>query len=225
MDWSAAHIVEHLEQYVTEERRARIDAVINQRTNTVVPVIEGLINSGNVSAVMRSAEAMGFHHLHIIENNDHYKHSERTSKGAEKWLFVEKWKTPVECIQHLRKKEYTVVVTHLDDTAIPITKIDFTRPTAFVFGNEKSGASEEMLSLADHRCIIPIHGFVESFNISVAAAIGFYHAYLDRMQRQGYHGDLTDEEKLNLRALYYRRSVNQAERILRATTRDLGLGT
>ncbi|MBX2820656.1 MAG: RNA methyltransferase [Rhodothermaceae bacterium] len=216
MDWSPEFIVEHLEQYVSEQRRARIEAVINQRTNTVVPVIEGLANSGNISAVMRSAEAMGLHQFHIIENNDHFKHSERTSKGAEKWLTVQKWATPNECVSYLHSKQYKVVVTHLDDTAVPIQDIDFTKPTAFVFGNEKSGASQEMLDLADQRCIIPMNGFVESFNISVAAAIGFYHAYVDRIQRQGKHGDLSDKEKLELRALYYQRSVNQAERILNA---------
>ena len=216
MDWSPEFIVEHLEQYVSEQRRARIEAVIENRTNTVVPVIEGLANSGNISAVMRSAEAMGLHRLHIIENNDHFKHSERTSKGAEKWLVVQKWVTPEECVSHLHNEGYKIVVTHLDDTAVPIQKIDFTQPTAFVFGNEKSGASEEMLSLADQRCIIPMNGFVESFNISVAAAIGFYHAFLDRIQKQGYHGDLTEEEKLGLRAIYYQRSVKQADRILKA---------
>lgn len=216
MDWSAEFIVEHLERYVSDQRRARIEAVINKRTNTVVPVIEGLANSGNVSAVMRSAEAMGLHHFHIIENNDHFKHSERTSKGAEKWLIVQKWETPKECVSHLHSKGYKVVVTHLDETAVPVQDIDFTLPTAFVFGNEKSGASEEMLSLADQRCIIPMNGFVESFNISVAAAIGFYHAFLDRIHKQGYHGDLTEEEKLSLRAIYYQRSVNQSDRILNA---------
>ena len=216
MDWSPNFIVEQLEPYVSDQRRARIETVIDQRTNTVVPVIEGLVNSGNVSAVMRSAEAMGFHQFHIIENNDHFKHSERTSKGAEKWLLVEKWKTPAECATYFHDHKYNIVVTHLDDSAVPITEIDFTKPTALVFGNEKSGASEHMLSLADQRCIIPMNGFVESFNISVAAAIGFYHAFLDRVQRQGYHGDLSDEEKLKLKAIYYRRSVNQAERILRA---------
>ena len=216
MDWSPEYIVNQLEQYLSEQRRNRIEEVINQRTHTVVPVIEGLVNSGNISAVMRSAEAMGFYHLHIIENNDHFKHSERTSKGAEKWLISQKWATTLDCVTYLHSQNYQVVVTHLDDTAIPIQEIDFTQPTAIVFGNEKSGASQKMLELADKRCIIPMMGFVESFNISVAAAIGFYHAYSDRIQRQGYHGDLTEEEKLKLKAIYYRRSVKQADRILSA---------
>lgn len=218
MDWPPEYVVNRLQQYVSERRLERIEAVLNGRTNTVVPVIEGLSNTGNVSAVMRSAEAMGFHQFHIIENNSHFKHSERTSKGAEKWLMVHQWNTPEECVSHLRAHNYKIVVTHLDDTAVPIQDIDFTQPTALVFGNEKDGASPAMLEQADQRCIIPIHGFVESYNISVAAALGFYHACQDRIKRQGFHGDLTEEEKTQLRAAYYRRTVRQAERILEAHT-------
>ena len=220
MEWSPDYVIEHLQQYVSENRIARIEEVISKRTNTVVPVIEGLSNTGNISAVMRSAEAMGFHQFHIIENNTHFKHSERTSKGAEKWLFVHKWNTPQVCVSHLHEQQYNVVVTHLDDTAVPIHDIDFSKPTALVFGNEKDGASEEMVALADQRCMIPMNGFVESFNISVAAAIGFYHAYLDRLKRLGVHGDLNEVDKKRLRAEYYRRTVRQAERILQAAAEE-----
>ena len=218
MEWAPDYIIEHLQQYVSENRIARIEDVIRERTNTVVPVIEGLSNTGNISAVMRSAEALGFHQFHIIENNTHFKHSERTSKGAEKWLIVHKWNTPRECVSYLHEQQYNVVVTHLDDTAVPIHDIDFSKPTALVFGNEKDGATPDMLRLADQRCIIPMHGFVESFNISVAAALGLYHAYQDRLKRLGVHGDLNENEKTWLRAEYYRRTVRQAERILQAAS-------
>ena len=207
-------IIECLQGYISEQRLQRIDTVIQQRTNTVVTVIEGLVNSGNVNAVMRSAEGLGFQQFHIIENNAHFKHSERTSQGADKWLSVHRWATPKDCVDMLHRNEYNVVVTHLDDTAVPIDRIDFTKPTALVFGNEKNGASADMLARADQRCIIPMAGFVQSFNISVAAAVGLYHAYRDRLTRQGYHGDLSDEEKKELRASYYYRSVKHAERLL-----------
>ena len=208
--------IECLKDYLTERRSERIEAVIQERTNTVVTVIEGLSNTGNVNAVMRSAEALGFHQFHIIENNAHFKHSERTSSGAEKWLHLHSWPTPEACIRHLHERNYNVVVTHLDDTSIPIEEIDFTKPTALVFGNEQHGVTEGMLCEADQRCIIPMGGFVQSFNISVAAAIGLYHAYKDRLTRQGFHGDLSEPELIALRAEYYYKSIKQAERLLRA---------
>ena len=107
------------------------------------------------------------------------------------------------------------MATHLDDTAVPISKIDFTRPTALVFGNEKEGISDALLALADQRCIIPMAGFVQSFNISVAAAVGLYHAYNDRVMRQGFHGDLSPGEREALLAAYYYRSVKHADDILK----------
>ena len=81
----------------------------NYKIGLVLPVIEGLANTGNVSAVMRSAEAMGFHQFHIIENNSHFKHSERTSKGAEKWLMINRWATPESCADYLHDHQYSLL--------------------------------------------------------------------------------------------------------------------
>lgn len=208
-------VVDRLRPYLTEQRIKRIQEVVSRRSRNVVTVIEGLINLGNVSAVMRSAEALGFYDFHIVEG-DHtrFKNSARTSQGAEKWLNVSRWPTPVACASTLKARGYTLVATHLDETSVPIDTIDFTQPIALVFGNEQGGVSHEMLALADHRCIIPMAGFVESFNISVAAAVGLYHAYHDRMTRQGFHGDLTEAEQTALTAEYYRRSVKHADEIL-----------
>ena len=213
--FSAAEIIQHLTPYLTPGWVERIGEVIDRRTRTVVTVVEGLINLGNVSAVMRSAEALGFHQFHIIEGGTRFKNSSRTSQGADKWLHVKRWPDATACVPQLQEQGYQVVVTHLDDTAVTIDKIDFTKPTALVFGNEKNGVSEEMLALADKRCIIPMAGFVESFNISVAVAVGLYHAYNDRMTRQGFHGDMTPDQKEELLAAYYFRSVKHAEEILK----------
>ncbi len=212
--FSPAEIVTHLTPYLTPERIERLTSVINRRTSKVVTVVEGLINLGNVSAVMRSAEALGFHRFHIIEGDTRFKNSQRTSQGADKWLEVTKWPSPAACIPQLQKQGYHVVATHLDDTAVNIDQIDFTKPTALVFGNEKNGVTEELLSLVDQRCIIPMAGFVQSFNISVAAAVALYHAYNDRMTRQGFHGDLSASEKEMLLAAYCYRSVKHADDIL-----------
>lgn len=83
--------------------------------------------------------------------------------------------------------------------------MDWTLPTAVVFGNEGLGISSEIRSLADHRTVIPMEGFVESFNISVAAALVLYHARCARIAKLGYHGDLTRREQRILQAVYYLR--------------------
>lgn len=209
-------IIELLAPLMTEQRRARIRTVVAQRTRTVVPVVEGLVNTGNVSAVLRSTEALGCQDLHVVKgDNERYKHSKRTAQGAQHWLDVWRWNDPASCVDHLHGRGYTVVAMALAEGARPIDDLDFTRPTALVFGNEKGGVSEAFRTVADGTCIIPLDGFTESFNVSVAAALGLYHARQDRLQRQGYHADLSDDAQTRLVARFFRRSVGNATAILR----------
>lgn len=207
-------LVEWLRPYVAERRCQRIEQVLAGRTYAVVPVVEGLANLGNVSAVMRSAEALGYQGFGIIKGSvQKYKTSERTSQGADKWLDVWMWPTAVEAVCALKAAGYRIVATTLEEAA-PIDTFDFTVPTALVFGNEVEGISRELLAEADARCVIPIVGFTQSFNISVAAAIALYHAQRDRLARQGRHGDLSPEWKAALRAVFYLRSVQKAGLLL-----------
>jgi tRNA (guanosine-2'-O-)-methyltransferase len=107
-----------------------------------------------------------------------------------------------------------IVVTHLDSTSKPIAEVDFTKPSALVLGNEKEGVSQEMIEAADHRVLLPMVGFVQSYNISVAGALSFYQIYVDRIRRQGFHGDLSEEQKQVLKAHYCLRTQPSAEEML-----------
>jgi tRNA (guanosine-2'-O-)-methyltransferase len=210
---SGDEIFELVSPFLTNERRARIDAVVENRTYSVVPVMENIYDRGNISAVMRSSEAMGYQGAHIIELGEKFKKANRVTQGADKWLDVVRWKSSAECARDLKSRGYKIYATHLE-AAVPIGEIDWSEPSAIVFGNEKDGVSPEMLELADRRIIIPMLGFVQSFNISVAAAIGLYHIYQDRVRRMGRHGDLSKSEKRVLAALYCIRSSKNPERLL-----------
>lgn len=212
---SPSRIVGLLRPHMRERRLRRIRDVVVERTRTVVPVVEGLANTGNVSAAMRSAEALGYQDFHIVEGqNERYKHSRRTAQGAQHWLDVWRWSTPAEAVRYLAGAGYRVVATHLEAEAVPIRELDFTQPTALVFGNEEDGVSDAMMEDVDGACVIPLSGFTESFNVSVAAAVALYHAQQDRLDRQGHHADLTQEAKDRLVARFVLRSVNNAEMII-----------
>lgn len=212
--YDASDIIEALDPHLTPERRERISETVSARTTAVAVVVEGLANTGNVSAVMRSAEALGYLPFHAVLGEARYKSSKRTSQGAEKWLDVHRWETPRECADHLRAAGYRIVATHLD-SAKPISAFDFARDRiALVFGNEREGVTEAMLAEADDRMIIPMAGFAQSFNISVAAAVSLYHAYRDRVEHLGAQGDLTPRERHVLTADYYLRSISAAGKIL-----------
>jgi len=209
----AAEVVEVLASMVTLERHSRIETTLAQRTYTVAPVMEGLYDRGNVSAVVRSAEALGYQSVHVVDSSEAFKQANRVTQGAEKWLDISSWDSTEVCLAHLKKMGYRIVATHFEN-AQPIGELCFDEPTALVFGNEKDGVSEAVLDVADVRAVIPMVGFTKSFNISVAAALCLYHVQQDRFRRLGRHGDLDDETLGILRALYYIRTVPNAERVL-----------
>ncbi len=216
--FTAAEILDVLAPHLTDERKQRIHDVVAQRTYSVVPVLEGLYDFGNVNAVLRSAEALGCQAAHVIELAAKYKKANRVSKGADKWLDIRRWDATAPCVAHLRGLGYRIVATHIQEGR-SITDAVFDTPVALFFGNEHEGASKMLLDAADDRVRLPMLGFTESFNISAAAAIALYHVYRDRVTRLGRHSDLTPEEMLRLTAVYYRRSVDRADDILRLSRR------
>ncbi|GIL16254.1 MAG: tRNA (guanosine(18)-2'-O)-methyltransferase [Oligoflexia bacterium] len=208
---SAQRVCEKIGPLLTPERFQKIDRVIRERTFTPVVVLENIYDRGNASAVMRSAEGMGLGQVHVIELGEKFKESQRTTAGADKWVEVKKWKSTQSCVDLLKSQGKQIVVTHLDSTSKNISEVDFTKPTAIVLGNEKDGVSKEMIEAADHRVILPMVGFVQSYNISVAGALCFYHIYMDRLRRQGFHGDLTEGQKTILKAHYYMRTQDSSQ--------------
>ncbi len=106
-------------------------------------------------------------------------------------------------------------MTALRPDAQPIASWDFSEPTVLVVGNEQSGVSEALLDVADAALLLPLDGFVQSYNVSVAAALALYHARADRIARTGRHADLSPDEKHVLKAHYVARAVPHAAALLR----------
>lgn len=207
---TAEKVCEKIGPLLTADRFQKIERVVSARAYNHVVVLENIYDRGNASAVMRSAEGFGFGQCHVIELGEKFKESQRTTAGADKWVEVKKWKSTLDCVKELKSQGKQIVVTHLDSTSKNIAEVDFTKPSAIVLGNEKDGVSKEMIAAADHRVILPMVGFVQSYNISVAGALCFYHIYMDRLRRQGFHGDLTENQKTILKAHYYMRTQDSS---------------
>ena len=202
-------VVEKLSSFVSDERKEKIRLVLKGRSAHFAPVMESLYDRGNISAVMRSAEALGFFKFHIIETSDKFKESNRVTQGADKWLEVSKWGKTADCITHLKDEGYKVYATHLSKEAKPFDQIDFSSKTAVIFGNEKDGVSEEALSLSDGNVILPMSGFTQSFNISVAGALSCQQASLKNPPK------ISDSETELLKALYYLKSITWPDKALK----------
>jgi tRNA (guanosine-2'-O-)-methyltransferase len=206
---------EHVWPLLTPERQLRISQVVTQRCFSIVPVLEDLFDRGNLSACLRSAEAAGLGQVHVIEKGLKFKESQRTTAGADKWVEVKKWKTTESCVTELKAQGFQIIATCLSEKSKPISIIDFSKPTAVVLGSEKSGISLEMKALADELVILPMYGFVQSYNISVAAALCFYQARQAFEASLHKSSELSEVEQSILRAVYAGRTLDSAEEIIK----------
>ena len=203
--------------FLEPARQARIDAVVASRTRTLTVVMEAFCDPQNVNAVLRTCEAFGIQELHVVEGvMKPYDRNKKISQNADKWLDVRRWASTQECLGHLRAEGYAIYVTHLDEGARPLGELPFGGKVALVFGNEHRGVSADALTLADASYLIPMRGFVQSLNVSVAAAISIAIAVERREAERGRHGDLSPEEAQALRERFYVLGVKQRARIAKA---------
>lgn len=208
-------VLEHIYPLLTEERRSKIERVVPARCFDISVVLESIYDRGNISAVMRTAEGLGFSNFHVVETFSKFKEANRVTQGADKWVETKKWKKSSDFIKYAKENKIRICVTSLEASK-PISEVDFSTPLALVLGNEKDGVSPEMIEAADERIIIPMPGFVQSFNISIAGAISMYHIYQDRLRKLGKVSDVTEEQIKILKAHYALRTLDSAEAILRS---------
>ena len=201
-------VIEALGPMLTDERRARIEACLQQRTRSVVPVLEAVDDPHNVAAVLRSADAFGIQEVHLIEGAEPFLAARSVTQGSERWLDVVRHKGVSACLSALRTRGFRVYVATMDGEVTP-EDLRGIAQVALVFGNEQYGASPAVKALCDGRYTIPMHGFVQSLNVSVAAAITLFSA------TRGRGGGLSQRDCTELRARFMMHSVPRAEQVVR----------
>jgi tRNA (guanosine-2'-O-)-methyltransferase len=164
---------------MTPERKEKLLSVLQKRQFDLTVVLENVFDPHNISAVMRTCDAVGVQEVYVLNTKipRHKKWGPRSSSSAAKWLTVYQFENAEECFSELRKKYSKILTTHLSSDAVNLYEIDLTQPVALVFGNEHSGVSEEIRNLADGNFIIPQSGIIRSLNISVACAVTLYEGY------------------------------------------------
>lgn len=171
----------------TDSRREKIVNVLNQRQPTLTLVLENIIDPHNVSAILRTCDAVGISEVHLVYTFGTFPEISRTSSvSANKWVKTKKHKSYEDCVIYLKSKGFTIGASHLEKFSIVHTEIDFCQPLALVFGNEHAGISEEFLHLCDFAFKIPMHGMIQSLNVSVAAGITLYQAEQQRRAKKMY---------------------------------------
>ena len=184
---------------MTPERSARLLAVLIKRQPDLTVVLENVFDPHNISAVMRTCDAVGIQEVFVLNNKipPHKKWGAKSSSSAAKWLTVHQFTDAQECFKALRSKYDRILTTHLSSDAVNLYDIDFTGRIALIFGNEHSGVSDEIRAMADGNFIIPQVGIIRSLNISVACAVTLYEAQRQKQLAGHYDTCRLPKEQLN----------------------------
>lgn len=174
-------LISYFQQYVTKERFAKIESLLQKRTRHITVVLEDIYQSLNASAILRTCDALGVQDVHCIEDRNPLDIKRNISQGASKWLTLSRYsqeqeeiESPLQhCIETLKKDNYTIVATSPHAT-MPIEKLPLDNKVALLFGTEQEGLTEQAVDYADQLVKIPMYGFVESFNVSVSVALCLY---------------------------------------------------
>lgn len=183
---------------MTPERRQKLVSVLNKRQHDITVVLENVFDPHNVSAVMRTCDAVGVQDIYVLNTKipRHKKWGAKSSSSAAKWLTVHQYENAEECFSSLRKNYSTILTTHLSSDAVSLHEIDFTKSIALVFGNEHDGVSEEIRKFADGNFIIPQVGIIRSLNISVACAVTLYEAFRQKNKAGHYEQSKPDDSRM-----------------------------
>jgi tRNA (guanosine-2'-O-)-methyltransferase len=186
---------------MTPERNNRLVSVLNKRQPDLTVLLENVFDPHNISAVMRTCDAVGIQDIYILNTKipPHKKWGAKSSSSAAKWLTIHQFTDAAACFATLRQHYKKIYTTHLSTGAVGLHELNLTEPVALVFGNEHSGVSEEIIAMADGNFIIPQVGIIKSLNISVACAVSLYEAY--RQKANAGHYDKTKLEGEKLEAL------------------------
>jgi tRNA (guanosine-2'-O-)-methyltransferase len=216
-----ALVIRALAPSLSAGRKRRIEAVLRERLLTLTVVLENLYDPHNGAAVLRSCEALGLHHVHVVEGSAPFSFSRKVSQSAHKWLAVYLHRSIDDCADHLVRAGFTLWAAippprrGLGHGARP-QEVDVARPAALVFGNEHAGLSARALERCDRSFSIPLAGFGESLNLSVAAAIALARAAERRRELLDGRRELEGAALEQLRAACYAASTPHAPALVMA---------
>jgi len=209
-------LLAYLEGYLTEKRKALFKKVLEDRTRHFTVVLEDIFQPHNASAVVRTCDIFGIQDVHAIENKYNNKISRHVAKGSQKWLSYNRYRDDRDntksCLASLKEKGYQIIATTPHNDSCLLQDFDVTKKSAFVFGVESEGVSETVIENADGFLKIPMVGFTESLNISVAAAI-ILQEVTSKLRNSEVDWKLSNEEKQMLYFNWVKTTIKNVDKI------------
>ena len=222
-DYGADRVSELMIPLISESRIARIDQVLDARLASLTAMVEDTYDPHNASAAIRTVEGLGLGEFHVVQTEGRFAANKGITRGCHRWLDFHKWPNVAAGADSLRARGFKVYAT-LPGAKYDLETLDLSNPVALVFGNEHAGLSPEAIAACDGAVAIPMHGFTQSFNLSVSVGLAMAHLAARRrrmLAAEGRNGDLTDERRRDLRARWFAVKIEgAAEIIARAVAKE-----
>ncbi len=178
------------------KRQLKMIDTASKRQPDLKLVLENIHDPHNVSAIMRTCDAVGIPLISLVYTTEKFpKIGKKSSASAFKWVEREKFNSISECYDNLKSSGLTIYASTLEADSVSIFDVDFTVPCAIVMGNEHRGISEDAAVQSHKKVYIPMHGMVQSLNVSVATAIILYEAARQRQHKEMYINSPTDKTR------------------------------
>ena len=210
-------LLQHLESFLTPERKQRFVDVLSLRTRYLTVAAEDVFQMHNASAMVRSCDVFGLQEVHLIEGRFGHRLDKNIAMGAQQWVDVIRHNSTVECVEYLRDRGYLIVATVPGGEAIDLEDFHISEKTALLFGTEKEGLSDVVLEKADALIRIPMVGFSESLNVSVSAAIIIQKIAAD-LRRTNLPWSLGESEILEKRFDWTCKTIKNVDQIIERFT-------
>jgi tRNA (guanosine-2'-O-)-methyltransferase len=208
--WTALGVSELLEPLAGEERKRTIAERVRARIGSVTLLMDAPYDPHNAAAALRSCDAFGVPELHVVPRQGGFALGRKVTRGTERWVDVVTYPSAEAATLALRERGYELVATRPEGELVP-EDLSVIARVCLVMGNEHDGIRDALERATTRAVRIPMRGFVESLNLSVAAAL------LLSAATQGRGGDLSPDERAELYAQGLLRSVPRAKEILAAS--------
>lgn len=204
---------------VNPERLARMRRVLDQRLGHVRLAIEAVYHRHNVSAILRTADSMGLQHVHLVEG--HFVPAKGAARGSDRWLTLHRDPDPATAIRALQDAGFAIWVADLADDAKAPEQVPLDRPVCVWMGAELAGVGPEAREAADGVVTVPMRGFAQSLNVSVAAALTL-RPIAERARALGPDALLPAREREGLWQMWDEREHTMRGGVVVRSTLDLG---
>jgi tRNA (guanosine-2'-O-)-methyltransferase len=215
-----SELINYLAQFVTAQKWEKIQRVAASRTRHLTVVLEHLNQPLNMSAALRSVEALGIQDVSVVDSPEFKSElNPGVAKGAQDWLTLSRYRgiegqVIHQCLADLRAKGYKIIATMPHAQGQSPELLDVSSKTAIVFGNEEFGVSRAVQEVADGFLTIPMCGFTESFNVAATVAICI-HTLTERLKASSVNWQLSSDEIAELCCQWLKKNVRSGDEVER----------